>query len=173
MTGVLRHRAGLDEDVGSAGTSGGLEGASAQVTDGSGARDVGEAAVPEREEVLDGEAHARLVVPGHDVDGERVPVGQAGPRQDGRHVGGHLRHEREVGQRADDDEAVEAQVGEGARGVGLAARLGQHRPQPGRVQDGPQALEDVDEPGVAQVVQDEADRAGPPWARLRAVGSGR
>ena len=68
----------------------------------------------------------------------------------------------DVGGRADQHQAVDAQVGQRLDGVGLSAPVGEQWAEAVLVQHRAQPVEEFDVPGVGQVVDDHADRSGAP-----------
>jgi len=77
---------------------------------------------------------------------------------------------------ADHDESVDAEVQEGPgrvlSGTAVEAGVGQEHAQAVVVEEGVHAVEQFDEPGVAQVVEEDADRAGALLAEAAGGGVG-
>jgi hypothetical protein len=112
--------------------------------------------------VLGEQAGAALVVVGDDVH-PRQP-GLARTRHDHREPLSHRPERGGVGQRADHDQPVHPEVQEGTgrilSGTAVETGVGQEHAQAVVVEQGVQTVEQVHEPGVAQVVQQDPDRAG-------------
>ncbi len=132
------------------------------------ARDVRDPPVPQLQEVPGGQRAARQVVVGDGVDVRQV---QVAPRDGhrGDHLG-HLGERRPARLGADEHQPVDAEVGQGAGGrvvagaveasaveQQLAALLGEGVGE---------AVEQVDEPGVAHVVEQRPDRAAAALAQV-------
>jgi hypothetical protein len=118
--------------------------------------------VPESDEVLGDQPHALRVVAGDQVDAGRHRL--AGPGDHDRYACRDRAQRGRVGQGADHHEAVDAEVQEGAgrvlAGAAVEAGVGEDGAQTRGVQQGVEPVEQVDVPGVAQIVQQDTDRPG-------------
>ena len=124
------------------------------------ADDVGDPSVAQLQQVRRGEVAAAVVVVGYDVDGRQERLAGAG--DDGGDlapqaidlVDGRCRRG------ADQHEAVDAQVGERLNGVGLGTAVGEKRAEAVVVKDRAESVEQLDVPGVGQIVDHDADGPG-------------
>ena len=138
------------------------------------ADDVGYQSMTQLQQVRRCEAAAAVVVVRDDVNGGQERF--TGARDDGRDRAAQTVHLVDGGRSwgAYQDEAVDPQVGQGLDGIGFGPPVRQERAEPMLVQYRTQAVEELDVPGVGQVVDDHADGPGAPLGqaarhRVRAV----
>ncbi len=139
------------------------------------ARDVGDPPVAQVEQVPGGQRAAEQVVVADGVDARQVQVAPAD-----RHRGddlGHLGQRRRARLGARQHQPVDAEVGEGAR-RGVVARpvqapAAQQQPAALLGERVGEPVEEVDEPRVAHVVEQRADRTAAAFPQVPAAVLGR
>ena len=130
------------------------------------AMDVGDPGVSELDQVPDRESAAEMVVVGEDVGAGQVHVQATAADRDGRDLAGRvddgLRHRDRPGQHEPVDPEIDERPGQGLVQHPVDAAVAEQDVLAAGVQDRGQAVQHVREPGLAQVVQQHADRVGPP-----------
>jgi hypothetical protein len=127
--------------------------------------DVRDPGVPELDQMPDGEGAAQVVVVGEDVGARQADVQAATADRDGRDLAGRvddgLRHGDRPGQHEPVNPEIDERPGQGLVEHPVDAAIAKQDVLAAGVQDRGQAVQHVGEPGLAQVVQQHADRVGP------------